>query len=179
MSRAKTTFEESIKDADELLRHFDNLNSNPPPPNAEVLKRAGLIMAMTAWETYVEDRVQEGVTDWLRPVEGSPLAKFVSERLQDELKRFHNPSTDKTRKLFLDYLGKDVTAHWTWNNTDAAKAKQTLDDWIRRRGDAVHRSRTVSAGPAVAHLIRRDELEKAIRFLRGLVDATDKALDMR
>ncbi|WP_454764541.1 HEPN domain-containing protein [Cupriavidus campinensis] len=177
MSRAKTTFEESIKDADELLRHFDAMNANPPPPNAEVLKRAGLIMAMTAWETYVEDRVLEGVTNWLRPVEGSPLAKFVSERLKEELKRFHNPSADKTRRLFLDYLGKDVTAHWMWNNTDAAKARHTLDEWIRRRGDAVHRSRAASAGPSAAHLIKRDELEKAIRFLRSLVDSTDKALE--
>jgi hypothetical protein len=59
MSNAKTQFEESIKDAEELLTHFDATkptNGGLPPPNAEVLKRAGLMLAMTAWETYVEDR---------------------------------------------------------------------------------------------------------------------------
>ena len=59
MSRALQSFEYSIKDAEELLAHFDDINTNPPPPNAEVLKRAGLVMALTAWETYVEDRLQE------------------------------------------------------------------------------------------------------------------------
>ena len=39
MSLAKTAFEHGIKDAEELLAHFDAMNANPPPPNAEVLKR--------------------------------------------------------------------------------------------------------------------------------------------
>ena len=51
MSRAYQSFEHGIKDAEELLAHFDDLNTNPPPQNAEVLKRAGLVMALTAWET--------------------------------------------------------------------------------------------------------------------------------
>ena len=61
MSQAKTTFDDAIRDAEELLAHFDKANTQPPPENAEVLKRAGLIMAFTAWETYVEDRVAEGL----------------------------------------------------------------------------------------------------------------------
>ena len=28
----------------------------------------------------------------------------------------------------------------------------------------------------MAHLVKRDDLEKAIRFLKGLVEATEKAL---
>jgi hypothetical protein len=51
MPTAKETFESSIKDASDLLDHFDKINTKPPPPNAEVLKRAGLVMAITAWET--------------------------------------------------------------------------------------------------------------------------------
>lgn len=57
MSRAKASFDYGIKDAEELLAFFDEINIKPPPPNAEVLKRAGLVMALTAWETYVEDRI--------------------------------------------------------------------------------------------------------------------------
>jgi hypothetical protein len=59
MPRASDTFAQSIRDAENLLAHFDALNTRPPPPELEVLKRAGLIMAMTAWETYVEDRILE------------------------------------------------------------------------------------------------------------------------
>ena len=61
MSAASDAFEQSILDADNLLAHFNKLNTKPPPPEIEVLKRAGLIMAMTAWETYVEDRVTEAL----------------------------------------------------------------------------------------------------------------------
>ena len=59
MSQASKDFDESIQDAQNLLNHFNTLNEHPPPPELEVLKRAGLVMAMTAWETYVEDRLRE------------------------------------------------------------------------------------------------------------------------
>jgi len=51
MLNSRDTFTESIKEAENLLAHFEALNSHPPPEELEVLKRAGLIMAMPAWET--------------------------------------------------------------------------------------------------------------------------------
>lgn len=74
MSKAKDTFAQSIKDAENLLQHFNDLNKKPPPaPELEVLKRAGLVMAMTAWETYVEDRVLEACTERLRDLSDGRL----------------------------------------------------------------------------------------------------------
>ena len=58
-SRAFHTFEHAIQDADDLLNHFDALNKHPPPPEIEVLKRASLVMALAALETYIEDRIVE------------------------------------------------------------------------------------------------------------------------
>jgi HEPN superfamily RiboL-PSP-like protein len=176
VSRAKSTFESSIKDAEVLLEHFDEVNKQPPPEKAEVLKRAGLIMALTAWETYVEDRVREEMQHRLRVVDGSYVGNFVLARLEDELKRFHNPNTEKTRKLFHEYLGIDVTSAWAWQHFDIAKVKKTLDDLIVKRGDAVHRSKAAPSATPAPHLVKREDLEKAIRFLRSLVDATDGAL---
>lgn len=176
MSKAKYTFEGSIKDAEGLLAHFDAL-PKPPAENGEVLKRAGLVMALTAWETYVEDRVREEVESRLRVVNGSYVGKFVIGRLDEELRRFHNPTSEKTRKLFTDFLEVDVTAGWEWQHYDAAKARKTLDDLLVKRGDAVHRSKpSVTSSPPVPHLVKREDLERAIRFLKGLVEATDKAL---
>jgi hypothetical protein len=68
MSEAGSNFKNSIQDAENLLAHFNSLNSlngQPPAPELEVLKRAGLIMAMTAWETYVEDCVAEACDERL------------------------------------------------------------------------------------------------------------------
>jgi hypothetical protein len=174
MSKARSTFDSSIQDAEVLLAHFDSLNTKPPPDNSEVLKRAGLIMALTAWETYVEDRAREEVHARLGD-SGSPLAKLVVARLEADLKRFHNPTSDKTRQLFVDYLETDVTQNWEWPNVDTNKAKKTLDALIAKRGDAVHRSKPHSTGAPAPHLVKRDDLDKAIRFLKTLVDATEKS----
>jgi hypothetical protein len=177
MSRASTTFDGAIEDATALLQQFDAIHKDNQN-TGEVLKRAGLVMALTAWETYVEDRITEAVTARLKAVNGSPLGKFVSSKLGEELRRFHNPTAEKTRKLFLDYLEVDVTAGWKWLHHDPVSARKTLDDLLGKRGDAVHRSRPVIPGtPPAPHLLKRDDLEKAIRFLKGLVEATDRALD--
>jgi hypothetical protein len=175
MPTAKETFESSIRDAVELLEHFNAINVKPPPPNAEVLKRAGLIMACTAWETYVEDRVQEVVQQRLGEGNASFQNKFVLRHLSLALKQFNNPNTEKTCKLFLDYLGVDVSKSWIWNNYDSERAKAELDALIKKRGEAVHRSKPPAAGVPAPHLIRKEELEKAIRFLKSLVEATDRA----
>ena len=177
MSVARDSFEYGIKDAEELLAHFDSLNINPPPPNAEVLKRAGLVMALTAWETYVEDRVTEEMNKRLSVVAGSYVGDFILKKLNTELKQFHNPNAGKTKRLFLDYLDIDVTQGWTWANTTPEKTKKSLDDWIAKRGDAVHRSKPVGNGASTAHLIKRDDLEKLIRFIKELVNATDVYLE--
>lgn len=174
MSKARDLFEVSIRDAEDLLAHFDS-QAKPPPKNAEVLKRAGLVMALTAWETYVEDLVAEVVTGGNQHADAGHAERFMRARLQEELKRFHNPASDKTRKIFLDYAGVDVTKHWKWSNYDPSSAKKKLDELLGIRGDIVHRSKTPDdGGPSKPHPVKRDDLAKAIRFLKGLVDATDK-----
>ncbi|MBT2304035.1 hypothetical protein J7E70_26715 [Variovorax paradoxus] len=175
MSRAGAAFDSSIEDATALLQQFDAIHKEQPT-TAEVLKRAGLVMALTAWETYVEDRVSEAVYARLKAVNGSPIGTFVSNKLAGELKRFHNPNAEKTRRIFVDYLEIDVTTGWKWLHFEPTTARKMLDELLAKRGDAVHRSKPLNAGAPAPHLIKRDDLEKAIRFLKGLVEATDKAL---
>lgn len=133
-------------------------------------------MALTAWETYVEDRAKEAVNSRLAVIAGSPIAAFVAKKFEEEIKRLHNPSSEKTRKLFLDYLGVDVTTAWTWPNTDAEKAKKTLDEFLAKRGAAAHRSDAVSSAKSQGHLVKREDLERIIRFLKTLVERTETAL---
>ena len=104
MSEAKASFEYGIQDAEDLLGHFDAINVNPPPANAEVLKRAGLVMALTAWETYVEDRVSESLDKKLSVVAGSYAGDFIQMRLKLDLKRFHNPTAEKTKTCSRNIL---------------------------------------------------------------------------
>jgi hypothetical protein len=176
MSKSAEAFKGQIKDAEDLLAHFD-AQQKPPTENAEVLKRAGLVMALTAWETYVEDLVREELTARLRVVNGSPVGKFVLAKLEEELKRFHNPTSEKTRKLFHDFLEVDVTDAWEWQHYDSTKARKTLDELLAKRGDAVHRSKPQqNGGPPAPHLVKREDLERHIKFLKALVEATDRVV---
>ncbi|MDX1931084.1 MAG: HEPN domain-containing protein [Capsulimonadales bacterium] len=176
MSKAKAVFDYSIKDAESLLALFDTVHKQSSPENAEVLKRAGLILALTAWETYVEDRVREEMRQRLRVVEGSYVGKYIEGKLEEELKRFHTPNSAQTRRIFLDFLDVDVTVGWMWQHFDMAKAKNQLDSLIAKRGDVVHRSKPLSTGTPAPHAVRRDDLEKSIKFLKELVEATDRTL---
>lgn len=177
MSTAYEVFAQSIQDAVNLLGHFNKLNTKPPPPEIEVLKRAGLIMAMTAWETYVEDRVTEAATERLRGLVDSSIATFMHSKLADEIKRLHNPTSEKTIQLFRDYANVDLTNKWVWNNYDDAKiVRDRLNQYMKLRGDVVHRSRTIAPGPPQAHPVTKEDLEKVIRFLQGLVASTEAAL---
>jgi len=173
-STAKSTFDSSIKDAEELLAHCNSLG-HPLPQKAEVFKRAGLVVALTAWETYVEDRVVEAVRERVSE-EMSHAERFMLATLDDELKRFHNPTSEKTRKLFTDYLHIDVTTAWWWSGIDVSAARKKLDTLVKKRGDAVHRSKAVSGGASAPHLVSKEDLEKAIRFLKELVAATERGL---
>src|SRR5688572_9839884 len=103
MSKASETFNQSILDAENLLKHFDQLNTKPPPSDIEVLKRAGLIMAMTAWETYVEDRVVEATELRLRFLADDSISRLIRTKLNEEIARLHNPTSEKTLELFRTY----------------------------------------------------------------------------
>lgn len=178
MSRSALTFENSIEDANYLLTHFDSVKATVKNPDSlEVVKRAGLVMALTAWETYIEDRIRESVDAQLRVLNGSRIGSFMDRRLTLELKQLHNPSSEKVKRLFVEFLDVDVTEGWRWSNHDPASARKMLDGLIIKRGEVVHRSNAPTDGPPNPHLVKRDELDKAITFLKGLVAATEKALE--
>jgi len=171
MSEAGKSFECSIKDAEELLIRFDKENNTTSVPNSETLKRAGMVIAMAAWETYVKDRFREEIDFWLASVNGSLLGNFVQRKANEDLKRFFNPNTDRIKQLFKSYFEIDITAGWVWDNYQAPQAKKVLNELITKRGEAAHIANT---SPCGAHIVKRDDLDKAIRFLKGLVNATEK-----
>jgi hypothetical protein len=176
-SHAFSTFEYSIKDATELLEHFDSINTNPPPSNAEVLKRASLIMALAALETYIEDRITEAASKISsNHNQNTKLQTFFAKSLQNDLKTFHTPSTDRIRFIFEKYFDIDVTTGWIWNNFDPNKAKSELNKIAKKRGDIAHRSLRPQPGQPMPHAVTRDELSKHIRFICNLVLATEKFL---
>ncbi|MCO6414413.1 MAG: hypothetical protein J5I92_16885 [Thiogranum sp.] len=173
-STAFQTFEHAIQDADDLLQHFDVLKNNPPPPETEVLKRASLVMALAALETYVEDRIAEAadaVSDCAS--EALCLAEFYKSSLENDLKSFHSPSSDRVKAIFLKYLNIDVTEGWRWNNYDPIRARSELNKIVKKRGDIAHRCWRPVPGQPTPHAVTRENLRKHIRFIKDLVIATE------
>ena len=174
-SKASLTFDHAIQDAVDLVNHFDRLNSQPPPPENEVLKRASLVMALAALETYFEDRLVEAV-DAVAGSGESHLSTFMRDSLANDLKYFHTPSTDRVRPLFQKYLGLDITDGWRWNMMEPAQARTELNRLAKKRGDIAHRSGRPANGVPAKHAVSRDDLRRHIHFIRQVVLATDAVL---
>ena len=173
-SKAIQSFEHAIQDATELLDHFDALNTQPPPPQIEVLKRASLVLALAALETYFEDLLHECVeTLCLQGRNSERLSSFMKSSLENDLKIFHTPSTDRVRPIFKKYLGYDVTDGWSWNHVEPASARKELNNLAKKRGDIAHRSVRPIPGQPVQHAVTRDAMRRHVHFIKELVKATD------
>ncbi|KKO45137.1 hypothetical protein WG68_11960 [Arsukibacterium ikkense] len=171
-SRAYAIFETGMQDVAKLIQLFDNLESQEQRQQYEVLKRAALVMTAAAWETYIEAFAIEQVEAKLALSEDEFTAAYIRRRLDHEINRLHNPTSDKVKKLFIEFLGVDITESWRWNNYTPKEARERLDKWLKMRGDAVHQI-CQSGDPKNAHLVKREDLDKAVRFFRELANSTD------
>ncbi len=174
MSVAQELFEIAIKDVEELIETYDLLNREHKDRDPEVLKRAALIMALTAWETYVEDRFSQLVSNHLVGLKGSPVDSYIQGQVERDLRHFHTPNSRKVKMLFDGFIGKDITESWVWESFDATRSRETLNMYIRLRGDVVHRAVT---DKQQAHAVKKDDVQKCVRFLKALVNVTDDALE--
>ena len=174
MTTSFCNFKIAISDAQDLINCFDLLNEKSDANPPEALKRAALVMTITAWETYIEDVATEIFIDKLSLLKGSHIGNYVEGQFNKNLKTFNNPDSTKVKNLFFDFLGFDVTEKWVWNNyITADQARCALNKWLKRRGEAVHRAQIDITKP---HLVKRDDIDKCIRFFTDLAAVTDKAL---
>lgn len=174
-STSYQAFETAIADAERLLVPLLQKTDKLPKPEQqanEVLKRAALIMTLTAWETYIEVWLNEQLSQKISVLKGSFTGDYIQKKLAIEIKRLNNPNSEKVRQLSLEFLQRDITESWVWSNYQPKTACTQLNSWLSKRGDAVHQGRN-NADPKVPHLVKRDEVEKAIKFFKELVKVTD------
>lgn len=176
MSRALEAFERGMKDADYLLARFDECHKRVSHDESEVLKRAALVMVAAAWETYIEDRLREGVSAKYGLPTASDAAQCIHGLLERDLSTLHNPTAEKVAELFLRYLQLNVTDAWKVPPRLPKQSRTALNDWLQLRGDSIHRSPPKGQGEPAPHLVKREDLVKAMRFFRAIAAATDEAL---
>lgn len=174
MTVSLKNFNQALSEAQQLFDCFEALNGQEAIAAPDALKKASLILTLTAWETYVEDVAMELFYEQIKILKGSNLGGFAEKQLVKRLRFFHNPNTRKTKDLFEEFFNFDVTVHWRWNNVEPKEARDQLNRWISKRGDAVHRATVDYTQPQV---INKKELSKCLQFFKELAQATDKALE--
>lgn len=170
MSKAYDAFNTAMQDVDEIIEIYDLVNRDHPDKQPEALKRSALIMALTVWETYVEDIFTELVDSYLLGLKGSPVYQYIDKKVHNDLKTFNTPNSQNIKKLFEPILNEDVTEAWSWDNFDPKRVRQTLNKYISLRGDVVHRA---VCDKQSGHPVKKDDLQKCVRFLRSLVRVMD------
>ncbi|BCE02788.1 HEPN domain-containing protein [Marinicellulosiphila megalodicopiae] len=171
-SNSKIAFDESIKDSEKLMSIFDSLKDKEDDNQIEVLKRSSLVMALTSFETYVEDRIREYLYDNSKLLEGSTIFKFVQSQLEKDLRFFHNPNPNNVKKLYEQIIDRDITESWEWNNYEPARVRKELYGFIKLRGESVHRSADKKDG----HLVKKQDVEKCQVLLKEIVNCMDADL---
>jgi hypothetical protein len=205
VSVARANFDFAIDDVNRLLRLHDaetKRERGRPSRQVEVFKRAGVILSVTAWESFFEDTIRgcaerhiaaaASPTDaqklfnsvaqaWLQ---GSPkppeLAKWTADGWKDLLRRkldadlqaLNTPNTENLKALSKRYLKTDITAHWFWKRTSAVGAATRLDKLIRLRGELAHRGPELFRGASV----HRKQVVDAVVLLKKLVECTERAV---
>lgn len=171
-SQSYQLFQTAIADAEKLISIFDQLPNQEARQQNEVLKRAALVMTLTAWESYIEAFLLEQLTKKICGIKGSFAGDFIQKKLDIEIKKLHNPAPEKVKQLSLEFLQYDITEQWRWQNTEPTDARRQLNMWLNKRGDAVHNA-CASDDPKKPHLVKREDLDKAVRFFKELVRVTD------
>jgi len=90
-----------MADTEVLLARLNDKDAKLTQEQGEVHKRATLLLACAAWETYVEERVNESLTAKIDAVGSNDFTEFVKRKFEEELKSFNNP----TRKRPENYFG--------------------------------------------------------------------------
>jgi RiboL-PSP-HEPN len=206
VSFARINFDFAIDDVNRLLKLHDaetKRERGRPSRQVEVFKRAGVILSVTAWESFFEDTIrgcaeryiQAAVspTDvqklfnsvaqaWLQESPKPPeLAKwtadgwkpFLRTKLDADLQALNTPNTENLKALSKRYLEIDITAHWSWKRTSAVDAATRLDKLIRLRGELAHRGPDLFKGASV----HRKQVVDAVLLLKNLVECTERAID--
>jgi hypothetical protein len=98
-----------------------------------------VIIAVSAWEAYIEELVKESV-EVIRPA-APPMGSWSSlnAAARSQVGRFNNPTPDNVRSLLADTIGlADITDSWFWPGVNAQRARERLGEALRHRHQIAH-----------------------------------------
>lgn len=176
MSKALDTFCKGIEDARSILSIYDCHNQNldkikelysDKMPCIDVLKRACVVMAFTAFESFFENLVRE--------INSKQIHDFSDEKKNKKLERFHNPTSQNIIELYRVWFGIDNCLKGVgFDGRDAQDICNQLDEFLNIRGQIVHVQKTDSSLQDVA---RRDNVVKIFGFIEKFAQNFDNYIE--
>lgn len=181
-----------------LLAHVDNLETihgnlaagRGRRHRQDALHRAGVVISIAAWESYVEAVLKEAI-EAIRPAAGSPLPAILVHRIAErdankKVSEFNTPNAENVRRLFQEHLDFDPWPHWIWvagtrRNWNSDFMRTRLNEWLKIRHCVAHGAPfpTTIAMLRNSHggySIRLEHLQDCRDFVRQLATVTDAAL---
>ena len=172
MSKALELFHNGMSDAESILTVYDchNQNSNQIKefypngmPNIDVLKRACVVMAFTAFESFFENLVTE--------INNKQVYDFSNEKRNKLLERFHNPMSKNIVELYKSWFGiENCLKTIGFDGQNAENICNRLDEYLKIRGQIVHVQKMDSSKEDVA---KKENVTKILYFLKKFAENFD------
>ncbi len=161
---ARWNLDFALQDVRSLLNVHDSRTERrrgKPNESLEVLKRSGLILTVSAWETFVEDSLIEQMT---KRLENASTPQELLSTFNSVAQAWLTPSTDKKRpkpsdlvswtgdgwkKMIMDRLRDEVRA---LNTPDSKNLKPLFDKYLGLKVETAWRWCSVTADDACRKL---------------------------
>lgn len=147
MSNALRGFDKLKSWVDQLAEIHARIGSVPGGRREqEALYRAGVVMTVAAWESYVEAVLIEAMTA-LTPAGTATVGERTTWVLacvaaQQAAKRFNTPNAQNVSSLMETHLGLSIEPAWAITLSDseytAAQAKTRINAWLDIRHKVAH-----------------------------------------
>ena len=175
-SKALKNFEKDIKDVKSLkdLASMQNKSDKEIDHRINAIYRSAFILAFTAWETFIYERIKQ---PW-RDSEDCPNAialQFYTKEIERELQQYTTPRADRIKNLTIKFWGFDLTKEWSTKGKNPEQTSEELNKIASFRGELAHNSATALrkqqkslSGPKI--------LDACVKFLEELTLSTEKCL---
>ena len=101
------------------------------------------------------------------------LKNNATKFTKDLTGRWNTPKSLPVQELFLKALGiKDITANWSWRNSDSYSTRRRLDEFVGLRGGIAHRL----VGEESVHKAHGTDFFTHIERIATIVDASVRDL---
>ena len=176
MSNSLELFYKGIEDAESILSIYDSHNQYGDKviglypngmPTIDVLKRASIVMAFTAFESFFEG--------WVREINSKQVIDLSNDKRNKLLEHFHNPTARNLIELYKAWFGiENCLKSISFDGRSTDDICKQLDEYLKIRGQVVHVQKTDSTTQDVA---KKENVVKILGFLKKFAERFDHYID--